>query len=1056
MPSIIDAAIDRSRTVLSALLLILISGTYAYLDIPKESDPDINIPIIYVSITHEGISPEDAERLLIRPMEQELRTIEGMKELRATGYEGGANIILEFEAGFDADQALTDVREQVDIAKPELPEETDEPAVEEVNFSLFPVIVVTLAGDIPERALLSIARELRDEIEGITTVLEVEIAGDRDELVEVLIDPIRIESYGLSTVDTVDAVRASNLLVAAGQLDTGHGRFAVKVPGLFERVQDITGMPVATSGDSVVVLGDIGEVRRNFKDPESFARVNGRPALALEVVKRTGENIIETIELVREVVEQERRHWPEALQAAIEINYLQDRSSDIRNMLSDLQNNVISAVLLVMIVVIAALGIRSALLVGIAIPGSFLTAILVLYAFGVTVNIVVLFSLILAVGMLVDGAIVVTEYADRKMIEGEPKARAYSLAARRMAWPIIASTATTLAAFLPLVFWPGVVGEFMKYLPMTLLITLTASLAMALIFVPTLGAKFGKTGAAINADTAKGLAGGSGGEESLSSVGGVTGGYLKVLRPALRHPGLVLMIAVVMLVGVQVVYAQFGKGIEFFPEVEPEIAQLQVRARGNLSVWEQRDLMQEVEERLLDLGELESIYTRTGKSQQSDEAEDIIGIITLEFVDWERRRKASEILADIRERTADLAGIHIDQREQEQGPPVGKALQVQLSSRNPAQIPAAVEHVLAGLEAVGGFINIEDERPLPGIDWVLTVDRSQAAKFGANIDLVGRAVQLITTGIKLGEYRPDDADEEIDIRARYPKAYRTLDELKTLRVETENGAVPVSNFVTRKPVDSVGTIKRADARRVMNVKADVEEGLLADNQTKAVQAWLADNPLPDGISAVFKGEDEEQRKAEEFLGKAFAVALFIMAIILVTQFNSFYSAFLILSAVVMSTVGVFIGLLVTQQPFGIVMGGIGVIALAGIVVKNTIVRFDTFDRLRKEAPDVRTALLRTGAQRLRPVLLTTVTTVLGLMPMVIGMNIDFISREVSIGAPSTQWWQQLSTAIVFGLVFATVLTLVVTPSALMVRENVQNWFRRRVLRPGGVDEQVAR
>lgn len=1042
--TLVDAAINRSRTVLSALLLILVSGTYAYVDIAKESDPDINIPIIYISITHEGISPEDAERLLIRPMEQELRTIEGMKELRAIGYEGGANLILEFEAGFDADQALSDVREQVDIAKPELPDESEEPTVEEVNFSLFPVIVVTLAGDIPERALLGVARDMRDEIEGISTVLKVEIAGDRDELVEVLIDPIRIESYGLSPVETVDAVRASNLLVAAGQLDTGQGRFAVKVPGLFERVSDITGMPVTTSGDAVVVLGDIGEVRRSFKDPESFARVNGRPALALEVTKRTGENIIETIENVRAVVERERARWPEAVQSAIEINYLQDRSTDIRNMLSDLQNNVISAVLLVMIVVIAALGFRSAFLVGIAIPGSFLTAILVLYSFGVTVNIVVLFSLILAVGMLVDGAIVVTEYADRKMIEGEHRSRAYALAARRMAWPIIASTATTLAAFLPLVFWPGIVGEFMKYLPMTLLITLSASLAMALIFVPTLGSKIGKPGALIKAETAKGLAAPDGdGDAALEKLGGFTGGYIRVLERALRHPFKVLLMALLMLVGVQFVYASFGKGVEFFPEVEPEFAQLQVRARGNLSVWEQRDLMQEVEMRLLDLGELDSIYTRTGKSQQSEEAEDIIGIINIEFVDWERRRKASVILGDIQKRTADLAGIHIDQREQEQGPPVGKALQVQLSSWDPDAIPAAVEHVLRGIEAVGGFVNVEDERPLPGIDWVLTVDRSQAAKFGANIDLVGRAVQLITTGIKLGEYRPDDADEEIDIRARYPRAYRTLDELENLRVETESGAVPVANFVERAPVDSTGTIKRSDARRVMSVKADVADGLLVDAQVKALQAWLADNPLPGNIDAVFKGEDEEQRKAEAFLLKAFAVALFIMAIILVTQFNSFYSAFLILSAVIMSTVGVFIGLLVTGQPFGIVMGGIGVIALAGIVVNNNIVLIDTFDRLKTTVPDVRQALLRTGAQRLRPVLLTTVTTVLGLMPMVVGLNIDFVTRELALGAPSTQWWQQLSTAIVFGLVFATVLTLVVTPSALMVRANVQAWFRRR-------------
>lgn len=1042
--TIIDAAISRSRTVLSALLLILISGTYAYQDIPKESDPDINIPIIYVSMKHEGISPEDAERLLIRPMEQELRTIEGMKEMRAVGYEGGANLILEFEAGFDADQALIDVREQVDIAKPELPEETEEPSVEEVNFALFPVIVVTLAGDIPERALLDVARDLRDALEGIQTVLEVEIAGDRDELVEVLIDPIRIESYGLSVVETVDAVRASNLLVAAGQLDTGEGRFAIKVPGLFERVTDITGMPVATAGDAVVVLGDIGEVRRSFKDPVSFARVNGRPALALEVTKRTGENIIETIERVREVVAYERGYWPDSLKDAIEINYLQDRSNDIRNMLTDLQNNVISAVLLVMIVIIAALGFRSAFLVGVAIPGSFLTAILVLYGVGVTVNIVVLFSLILAVGMLVDGAIVVTEYADRKMIEGEPRSRAYALAAQRMAWPIIASTATTLAAFLPLVFWPGVVGEFMKYLPMTLLITLTASLAMALIFVPTLGAQIGRPGAMINAEAAKGLAAPSGDSRlDISTVDAFTARYVRFLQLALRHPVKVLLIAFSMLVGVQVVYANFGKGVEFFPSVEPEIAQLQVRARGNLSVWEQRDLMQEVESRLLDLGELDSIYTRTGQSEQSDEAEDIIGIITIEFADWDRRRKAAEILADIRVRTDDLAGIHIDQREQEQGPPVGKALQVQLASRAPEGLPTAVEHVLRGLQEVGGFINVEDERPLPGIDWVLTVDRSQAAKFGANIDLVGRAVQLITNGIKLGEYRPDDADEEIDIRARYPREYRTLDELANLRVETENGAVPIENFVERSPRQSVGTIKRADSRRVMTVKADVEEGLLVDERVKAFQAWLSDNPLPEVIEVTFKGEDEEQRKAQEFLGKAFAVALFIMAIILVTQFNSFYSAFLILSAVIMSTVGVFSGLLVTGQPFGIVMGGIGVIALAGIVVNNNIVLIDTFDRLKRDTIDAHDALLRTGAQRLRPVLLTTVTTVLGLMPMVMGLNIDFVSRDVSIGAPSTQWWQQLSTSIVFGLMFATVLTLVVTPSALMVRDNLRAWRERR-------------
>ena len=1040
MHAMIDAAIDRSRTILSILVLVLIAGSAAYNAIPKEANPDVNIPIIYVSVTHDGISPEDAERLLIRPMEQELRIIEGLKELRAVGYEGGANIILEFEAGFDAGAALTDAREKVDLAKPEMPDETDEPEVHEVNFALFPVIVVALSGNVPERAMLELARDLRDELEGISSVLKVEIVGDRDELVEILIDPVRMESYGLSPVDAVATARKSNLLIAAGAQDTGLGRFSVKVPGLFETVHDIFGMPVGAQGDAVVVLGDVAEIRRRFKDAESFARINGQPALALEITKRTGENVIETIEHVRDVVATEQNAWPETLRGLIKVSYLQDQSEEISTMLTDLQNNVISAVVLVMIVVVAALGLQTALLVGIAIPGSFLMAILVLYGLGVTINVVVLFSLILAVGMLVDGAIVVTEYADRKMMEGEPRSRAYGLAAKRMSWPIIASTATTLAAFLPLVFWPGVVGEFMKYLPMTLLITLSGSLLMALVFVPTLGAHVGAPGGG-GEEVAKGLAGAGDEHGDMSAVGGTTGAYLVVLRHALQHPGKILIAAAVLLGVVQMTYAQFGRGVEFFPEVEPEFAKLQVRARGNLSINEQDGLIREVEARILDMKEFGSIYGRTGDSEQSEESEDIIGTITLEFVDWDKRRKAVEILADVRQRTENLAGIIIDRRKEEAGPPVGKAVQVELSSREPALLESAVGHVLSGFHAIGGFINIEDSAPLPGIDWELNVNRAQAAKFGADVEMIGRAVQMATTGVKLGGFRPNDADDEIDIRARYPETYRTIEQLDSIRVTSDIGTIPVTNFVERTAQQKTGTINRTDSRRVMSVKADVTEGLLVDHQVSMLTAWLEENPLASGVEYTFKGEDEEQRKAEKFLGRAFAIALFIMAIILVTQFNSFYSALLILSAVVMSTIGVFIGLLVMEQPFGIVMSGIGVIALAGIVVNNNIVLIDTFDRLRENESTAFDAIMRTGAQRLRPVLLTTVTTVLGLMPMVLGINIDFLTRDVNIGAPSTQWWQQLSTAIVFGLVFATVLTLVVTPCSLMVRANVADWWR---------------
>jgi multidrug efflux pump len=1042
--AIIDAAISHSRTVILSLVLILVAGSVAYQTIPKEDSPDVNIPTLYVNVVHEGISPEDAERLLIKPLEKQLRAIEGVKEMKSTAYLGGANVVMEFDAGFDADQALVDVREKVDLAKPDLPQDADEPTVHEINLSLFPVLTVSLSGTAPERTLLRIARDLQDRIEGITSVLEAEIVGDRDELLEVIIDPLALESYNLDTADILEMVSKSNLVVAAGALDTGQGRFAVKVPGLFETMEDIVNLPVKVSGDAVVRFRDVASLRRTFKDSDGFSRLNGQPSLALKVSKRTGENIIETIESVRAVVEAQRASWPETVTVA----YSQDKSTDIRNNLLDLQNNVLSAILLVMVVVVAALGIRTACFVGIAIPGSFLTGILVLAVAGLTVNIVVLFALILAVGMLVDGAIVVTEYADRKMSEGLPKKEAYALAGKRMAWPIIAATATTLAAFLPLMFWPGVVGEFMKYLPLTLIATLSASLVMALIFVPTLGSVFGKPGGTADPETMKALAAGENGD--LEDVKGATGRYLKVLAFALRHPAKILVCAAATLVLVMVAYGSLGRGVEFFPDVEPHNAVLQLHARGNLSVEERDVLVQQVETVVLALqrehGEFHAVTAESmASSGQSggDEAEDIFGKITLEFTDWFLRRPADAILNEIRERSEMFGGVLVEARKEESGPPVGKPVQIEVSSSNPALIEPAVRRIAGAMVEMGGFVDMEDGAQIPGIEWELAVDRAQAAKFGADISLIGGYVRMITNGMKLGEYRPDDSSEEIDIVVRLPQQYRTIAQLDQIRMQTSAGLVPISNFVTRLPKQKVGLLRRTDGNRAMTVKADVAPGLLADDKVRQVRAWLATESFDPRISIEFKGEDEEQKEASDFLGKAFGVALFLMAIILVTQFNSFYSALLILSAVIMSTIGVMIGLLVTHQPFGIVMSGIGVIALAGIVVNNNIVLIDTFDRLRQTTGSVREAILRTGAQRLRPVLLTTITTILGLMPMVLATNIDFFSRTVLVGAPSTQWWRQLATAIVFGLTFATLLTLVVTPSALMLRENVSAFRARR-------------
>ena len=1034
--SFIQSAFGYSRTVILILIFILLSGSIAYKDIPKESEPDIDIPIIYVTLHLDGISPEDAERLLIRPVEQELKSIEGVKELRSTGYEGGANVLLEFDAGFDAAAALTDVREGVDLAKGKLPAAADDPEIHEVNFSLFPVIVVILSGDVPDRALYRLARDLKDSIEGIGEVLEVNIAGNRDEVVEAIVDPLKLESYGLDPALAATAVSGANLLVAAGVQDTGQGRFSIKVPGLFESVMDIAGLPVLVDGDAVVTVGDIADVRRTFRDPESFARVNGKTAVALEVSKRTGENVIATISKVREVVKTHQVNWPDTLRDSVEVSFTQDRSDQIKTMLGDLQNSVLSAVILVMVVVVAALGVRSGLLVGIAIPGSFLAALLMLYLAGVSLNIVVLFSLILSVGMLVDGAIVVTEFADRKLSEGLPKRQAYLEASRRMAAPIIASTATTLAAFLPLVFWPGVVGEFMKYLPMTVLITLVASLGMALVFVPILGGLIGRR-SVISKRALETIKAGDQGD--LNATKGFTGGYLSILRWSVNRPKTILSSAVVLLIGMFMIYGRLGPGVEFFPDIEPDNAQIQVRARGNLSIDEQNAIMREVETRVLKVNGVQTFYTRVGADQNSEEAEDIVGSVSLEFGDWRFRPKVAEIFDLMRERLADLPGIILDLRKEEGGPPVGKPIQIQLASYDPDILEDAAASVRAKLDSMTGLNSIEDSRSLPGIDWTLQVDRVQAAKFGIDIGSIGNMIQMTTAGYKIGKYRPNDSEDEIDIRVRFPEVNRTVTGLNQVRVNTSLGAVPVSNFVQREAKPKTGRLRRVDGFRVITVKADVEEGVLVDSKLKALRDWLKSAQLDPKIQVSFKGEDQEQAEAKAFLGKAFSVALFLMALILITQFNSFYQAGLILFAVVMSTVGVLLGLMITGAPFGIVMNGIGVIALAGIVVNNNIVLIDTYNRLRTSVADPVEAVLRTGVQRLRPVMLTTATTVLGLLPMMLGINIDFLTREVTQGAPSTQWWTQLSTSIVFGLSFATLLTLVVTPSALVLQANLMSW-----------------
>jgi multidrug efflux pump len=1022
---IVETAIANARLTISVLLFLMLAGTLAYVSIPKEAEPDIQIPILYVSMSYSGISPEDSERLLLRPMETSLKSITGIKKMTSTAYQGGGNVLIEFQAGADLKKALDDVRNKVDLARPELPDGADEPTVNEVNLSEFPILVITLSGDVPERVLAKVGRELRDRIEELPPVLNADLQGVRDDLVEVVIDPGKLATYGLRPDILIAGFAAGNQLVAAGSLQGAEGRYAIKVPSLLETIEDVANLPVVSTGTATVRVRDIADIRPTLKEPDTVTRLNGEPAIAIEVSKRTGANLIETVDQVKAVTEEFKKLLPEGTV----VSFSQDKSKDIRQLLFDLQNSVLTAVILVFIVILYALSVRASLLIGLAIPASFLMGMLLLSLWGYTVNIVVLFSLILAVGMLVDDAIIVTEFAERRMSEGMEKRQAFAMASHRMTGPVVAATMTRIAAFSPLLFWPGIVGEFMKYMPITLIVTLSASLLYALIFVPTLGALIAKP--------------------FKHPPEHKDGAYMWLVGKAVRHPWIMLTLAISVLGAVPYAYVHYGKGVIFFPDVEPDFGLLYVKARGNLSIAEKDALVAQAEKRMLGWPGVETVYTRTGSGggAGNDVDADVIGTIQYEFVDWRERQNANAILADLRKAMVGIPGVDIQVSVPEAGPPTGKAIQIQLSADDPTYLNKVAQEVAAKLATVPDVIDISNGLPPPGVDWELQVDRAAAARYGIAPSTVGGMVQLVTSGLKLSDYRPAGADDAVDIVLRLPVDQRTISALDQLRIQTAEGSVPISNFVTRKAAPTTGTLTRLDGARTVTVQAGIREGVQADAIYAQVTAALDAAKLDQyGVRWKLAGEDAEQAEAGAFLSKAFGAAIFLIFIVLLAQFNNFTSVWLVLSAVIMSTIGVLLGLIIMAQPFTMVMTGIGIIALAGVVVNNNIVLIDTYDTLRREGRPKIEAILQTCRERARPVVLTALTAILGVLPIAFGLNMELLNHEVTIGAPSTQWWIALSSAIVFGLAFATVLTLIVIPSMLMLvtrADHPKPWFWQR-------------
>ena len=1226
MTGIVDWAASRARMVLAFIVLSLVVGGYAYTTLPKEGEPDIEIPALFVSVPFPGISAADAETLLLKPMETELSDLDGLKKMTGTAAENYAGLALEFEFGWDKTSIIADVRDAMGTAEAQFPEGAETYSINEINFSEFPIIIVNMTGPVPERTMARYAKHLQDDLEGLDAVLEAGIAGNRDEMLEVLIDPLKLEAYDVTAAELIATVQNNNQLIAAGEIESATGAFSVKIPSSFDEPRDVYNLPVKTNGDRVVTLGDLAEINLTFEDRLGTARFDGQPSMALQVVKRKGFNLIETASAVKVLVAQSAAQWPDELKAAVEVGTSNDQSRVVNSMVQQLLGSVFTAIALVMIVVLAALGIRAALLVGFAIPTSFLLCFAFLALMGISISNIVMFGLILAVGMLVDSAIVVVEYADQEQQNGTGPMQAYVTAAKRMFWPVISSTATTLCAFLPMLFWPGVPGEFMGMLPVTLIFVLSASLVVALVYLPVMGGVTGRLErwmadnmeriaalpwylhlalfpaafvmlfpamALLSGGTLFGWIGAQfasmDGLDLLTSVvptfvkvfafvviGAVVllvalGGFMLFLlalfavltrlgqggrwlasrlfrkepdrirsgyqrSPFGRAIEFIAGNPVMPLVSCGIVFVFVGttliffsnnsKGVEFFVESEPEQAIVYVLARGNMSLPEKDDLLREAEAVVLEHPGIATAFAFAGEggldsnTGGSQAPKDLIGQIQIETIPWEDRALRPEldgdiVIAELTEQLSNIPGIKIEVLSLDRGPASGKPVHLRFKGDRFDDLVAATAMARDHFNTVPGLTLIEDTRPLPGIDWQIDVDVEKAGQYGADVLSVGAMVQLVTRGLLLDTMRVDTSDEEIEIRVRLPEEDRLLSTLDTLKVRTREGLIPLSNFITRTPVPKLAEISRIDQKRYMDVKADVTPGLMkivkatranedpeaaltlatlrpagqdADfttvegdsfkitDRTAAAQdmdlqqeydgqhlrlvpvngneriaeitKWVETADLPDSITYEWTGDQEDQAESQAFLSSAFTAALGLMFIILLAQFNSLYNSVLVLVAVVLSTTGVLIGMLVMDQTFSIIMTGTGIVALAGIVVNNNIILIDTYQEFSQYMPRIE-AIIRTAQARIRPVLLTTITTMAGLAPMMFGLSLDFAEGGYTLNSPTSLWWKQLATAVVFGLGVATVLTLVVTPSLLAIRvwaATYAEWLARLLAR----------
>lgn len=1059
-----NIAVENKVAVYIFIILMVFLGWNAYTRLPREAAPDVKVPWIIVTVPYIGVSPVDVEGLVTQPLERNLKSLKDIKQITSTSKEGLSTVSVEFEIGVDIDEALRRVRDKVNSTKSELPADILEPVVTEINISEFPIMYVNVGGKYGVARLKNVADDLKEKIEAIPGVLRADVTGGLEPEVQVNCDVDLLNQYRIGFDDVANAVRNENVSIPGGSIDTKETNYSVRVPGEYKSVKPIEDIVVKLRGGKPVYVRDVANVQYSFEDRKTFSRLNGSEVVTIAVKKRAGENLVRIADAVKGIIEAERPRLPPGLR----IDITNDQSIFIKRMVRELENSIMTGMALVVLCLFMFFGFKNSLLISISIPLSMLIGFAILSMYGITLNIVVLFSLVLVLGILVDDAIVVIEniYRHQQVYDKLPDVAAKEATAE-VAIPVLTSTLTTVSAFIPLLFWPGIVGDFMKYLPLTLIITLGASLLVAFVVSPVQGARW--------IDYKKEI---RKAKENLEHptwykrynpftiiyhkvderfFPAAVRKYTTVLQWALGHKKRTMAAAFAFLLLVTMVFGFFNRGIVFFPDTQPNQIRVSVEMPPGTSLDVTNAVALTLEDRFRKLEgtkDMEFVVANIGTSDNvfdfGGQGVSNKGQIAINFFEKAKRAQSSFITTEeVRKHATGIADANLKVTRQEMGPPVGAAISVEVAGDDYATLASLSARIQQVMKSVPNIVDVKDNYNAGKPEIEVEVDREKAALLWMNTGQIANTVRSAISGAEASKYRVGEDEYKIRVRLREDQR-SSVSSLERLYITFMNQqgkllSVPLVSVATIRKTTGIADIQRKDQKRVLTITADAQ-GRLASEVLKDVKTKLASFDLPPGYTIKYSGKDEEQQKAQDFLSQAFMITLLLVFFVIVTEFNSVKVPIVIMLSVLLSLIGVFIGLLVTFTPFSVIMTGVGIVALAGIVVKNAIVLLDFTKHLRASGLTLDESLLEAGKTRLRPVLLTAATTVLGIVPLATGIDFDWRAGHFVIGAESADFWRPLGVAIIFGLTISTFLTLVIVPTFYSLLEETLSNIKAYVLK----------